>query len=126
VRTFGFGPDVAQHIDRFGSDFLISRLVHSERLHVGCMRLGPGGLVGYHQASTQQVFAVVEGEGWVRGASSERVPIEAGHATFWERGEYHEAGTDRGMVAIVVEGDDLASSPEDMGPVSRRAAEASP
>jgi hypothetical protein len=53
------------------------------------------------------------------------VPIEAGQAAFWERGDYHEAGTDRGMVAIVVEGDDLASSPEDVGPVIPGAADAS-
>jgi mannose-6-phosphate isomerase-like protein (cupin superfamily) len=120
LRTFDFGPDVARHIDRFGSDFVISRLVHSETIHVGCMRLGAGGLVGQHRAVTHQLFAVVEGEGWVRGASSDRVAIRAGQAVFWESGEDHEAGTDTGMVAIVVEGNMLAAGPENIGPVSPR------
>jgi len=124
LRKFGFGPEVARYIDRYGSNFVISRLVQSETLHVGCMRLGPGGLVAYHQALTHQLFAVVEGQGWVRGASSQRVPIEVGQAAFWQPGEYHEAGTDTGMVAIVVEGAALASSPEDIGPVSSQAEEA--
>lgn len=96
----------------------MSRLVHSESLHVGCMRLPPGGLVGSHRAATDQMFAAVEGEGWVRGSASERIPIEAGQAVFWESGEEHEAGTDTGLVAIVVEGEGLETNPEDMGPVT--------
>jgi quercetin dioxygenase-like cupin family protein len=102
----------------------MSRLVHTEALHVGCMRLGPGGLVGYHRASTHQLFAVVEGAGWVRGAGVERVPISAGQAVYWEAGEEHEAGTDTGMVAIVVESDMLTNSAEDMGPVAPWSADA--
>jgi quercetin dioxygenase-like cupin family protein len=108
------------HVDRYGSDFSISRLFHSEHLHVGCMRLGPGGVVGYHRAASHQLFAVVEGEGWVRGAGPDRIPIQAGQAALWESGEEHEAGTDTGMVAIVVEGEALASRPENIGPVPPR------
>jgi quercetin dioxygenase-like cupin family protein len=83
------------------------------------MRLGPGGVVGYHRAASHQLFAV-EGEGWVRGAGPDRIPIQAGQAALWESGEEHEAGTDTGMVAIVVEGDALASRPENIGPVPPR------
>src|SRR5437763_13793128 len=103
MRTFDFGPDVGKHIDRYGSNFVISRLIHSEILHVGCMRLGAGGLVGSHEAATHQLFAVVEGEGWTRKGTADRAPIRAGQAVLWEPGELHEAGTERGMVAIVVE-----------------------
>lgn len=73
--------------------------------------------MGYHRAAKHQLFAVVEGEGWVHGSGPDRVPIVAGQAALWESGEEHEAGTDTGMVAIVVEGDALAARPENIGPV---------
>lgn len=117
MRTLDFGPTMGRHIDRYGSDFIMSRLIHTEALHVGCMRLGAGGLVGHHQAVTHQLFAVVEGEGWVQGEDGERVPISAGQAALWTPGEYHSAGTGTGMVAIVVEGDAVVAARADIGPV---------
>jgi mannose-6-phosphate isomerase-like protein (cupin superfamily) len=117
MKTLNFGPAVGRHIDRHGSDFVMSRLIHTETLHIGCMRLEAGGLVGHHQAVTHQLFAVVEGEGWVHGEDGERVPIRAGQAALWAPGEYHGAGTESGMVAIVVEGDGVEAGPREVGPV---------
>ena len=87
----------------------MSPLVRARELHVGCMRLGPGGSVGYHQATTPQLFAVVEGSGWI-SSGKDRVhePISSGGAVLWDEGEWHEVGTDNGLVAIVVEGAQLA------------------
>ena len=118
MRIFGFGPERGRRITHYGSDFVMSRLAHPENLHVGCMHLGPGGLVGYHPAGTYQLFIVVKGEGWVRGEGSEKVPIEAGQAAFWEPGEQHGVGTDSGMMAIVVETDLLSGNPEAIGPIA--------
>ena len=55
-----------------------------------------------------QLFAVVEGSGWVR-AGGEEAPVEAGRAVLWEAGEGHEsrAGAD-GMTMIVLEADHLS------------------
>jgi hypothetical protein len=39
---------------------------------------------------------------------------------YWEPDEVHEAGTDHGMMVIVVEGDALRASPEEIGPMPRR------
>lgn len=81
------------------------------------MRLEPGGLVGMHPASTPQLLAVVEGEGWIRGEAGPQTPIPAGGAVFWSEGEMHETGTESGLTAIVVEtralvdGDDLGPPP---------------
>jgi hypothetical protein len=47
----------------------------------------------------------MEGNGWVSGVDGRRVPIRAGQAAFWEDGEPHESGTDKGMRVIVVECD---------------------
>ena len=118
ARTFRFDAGLGRHVSSFGSDFVISRLFHSGELHVGCMRLGPGGLIGMHPASVPQLLAVVEGEGWIRGADGDRTPISAGGAVFWSRGEMHETGTDSGLVAIVIETAALVEG-EAMGPVSR-------
>jgi hypothetical protein len=117
ARTFRFDAGLGRHISRFGSDFVMSRLFHSEELHIGCMRLGPGGLIGMHPASTPQLLAVVEGEGWFRGEDGPRNPISAGGAVFWEVGEMHETGTDTGLVAIVVETRRLHDG-EQLGPVA--------
>ncbi len=120
VKVFSFGAEHGRHTQSYGSNFLMSRMAHTEGIYIGCMRLGQDGLVGYHLASTYQLFAVVEGEGWVRGAGLERVPIRAGQATLWEPGEGHQAETDTGMVAIVVESDTLGGNPEAIGPVPRQ------
>ena len=63
MRMFSFGPEAGRHVDRHGSDFRLSRLAHPQGIHLGCMYLGPGGLVGYHPAATYQLLAVVEGDG---------------------------------------------------------------
>ena len=88
---------------------MISGIAHlTAEAHVHCMYLGPGGRIGYHQASLPQLFLVVQGEGWVRGESPERVSIAAGRAAFWEKGEWHESGTATGMTAIVIESGTLS------------------
>jgi hypothetical protein len=38
-----------------------------ELFRMGCMHVDTGGIVGYHQASISQLFAVVAGEGVVKG-----------------------------------------------------------
>jgi hypothetical protein len=50
---------------------------------------------------------VVQGEGWVRGESPDRSSIASGRAAFWERSEWHESGTDKGMTVVVIESDTL-------------------
>ena len=42
------------------------------------------------------------------GPDQERVPIAAGQAVCWERGEEHETGTATGLTAVGLEGDDLS------------------
>lgn len=118
MRVFSFAPEVGRHIDGFGSNFSISRLAHLDGLHIGCMWLPAGGLVGYHPAATYQLFTVVEGEGWVRGEDEERASIHSGEAALWSPGEGHAAGTDTGMTVIVVETDLLGENLDAIGPIA--------
>ncbi len=76
-------------------------------MHIGCMHIGPNGVVGYHQATVPQLFLVVQGSGWVTSTDRARHPITAGQAAFWHGGEWHESGSDDGIMVIVVEGEGL-------------------
>ena len=71
--------------------------------HVGCMQLGPNGVLGRHPAASAQLFCVVVGEGEVSGDDGIAVSIQAGQAAIWEAGETHETKTRRGLTAIIVE-----------------------
>ena len=106
MRLFRFDPEVGRRIDDYGSlNLTLSRIATpiTGEVYVRCMHLGPGGQVGYHQAAVPQLFLVVQGHGWVRGEVDERHPVAAGRAAFWEAGEWHAAGTDQGMMAMVIE-----------------------
>ncbi len=39
------------------------------------------------------------------GADRQRVHVAPFEAAFWEAGEWHESGTDEGMIAVVLEGE---------------------
>ena len=116
MKIVAFGPGSGRHIEQYGSDFEMSRLVHVEGSDVSCMYLGPGGLIGHHPASTYQLFIVVNGEGWVESEDRQRVSITSGEAAFWAPGEHHGAGTESGMTVIVVEGNVLGGDPKGIGP----------
>jgi len=108
MKRFRFDQQVGHTIHQYDSiNAAISRVVRAQGpVAIGCIRLGTNGVLGFHPAVVNQLFLVVEGEGWVRGKDdSEPVPIRAGQAAFWEAGEGHESGSEEGMVAIVIEGE---------------------
>lgn len=70
---------------------------------VGIIRLGADGVLGRHPAVVDQLFCVIDGEGWVAGGDGTRLPIRAGQAAYWATGEEHESGSPSGMTALVVE-----------------------
>jgi len=106
MKIFRFGSEVGKGIDHYGSSgFVVSRVVHlSDEAVVNCAYLDAKGVIGYHQATVPQLFLVVRGDGWVRGESAGKTPVKAGQAAHWEKGEWHESGTETGMTAIIIEG----------------------
>lgn len=112
MKIYRFDVDAGRTIDKFGSvNFILSRIVRlNADAQVSCLYLGPNGNVGYHQAVTPQLFLVVQGEGWARNETSKRVPISMGHAVFWDKDEWHESGTNAGLIAIVIESEVLNPS----------------
>jgi len=106
MKLYRFDAEVGKNIDLYGSSsFVISKIVHLfEGAVVHCAYLGINGVIGYHQTTVHQLFLVVQGEGWVRGEAPDRTPIKAGQVAYWEKDEWHEAGSETGMIAILIEG----------------------
>lgn len=117
MKIYRFDADVGRTIDIFSSEnFILSKIVHLKtEARVSSFHLGPNGKVGYHQAVKPQLFLVMQGEGWVRDETSERIPVVTGRAVFWDKDEWHESGTDTGLIAIVVEGE--SQNPSEFMPV---------
>ncbi len=109
MRILRTDSEPRREISEFGSVGVALReiLRSAGETTIHTMELRAGGRVGYHPAAAPQLFLVVAGEGWVRGASGERIPVTTGDAALWERGEWHASGTEAGLTALVVEGDQL-------------------
>ena len=106
MKLFRFDPEIGRMIDQYSSSgVILSKVVHlfGEAV-VSCAYLDANGVIGYHQATIPQLFLVVQGEGWVRAESSGKTSIKAGQAAYWEKGEWHESGTQTGMAVIIIEG----------------------
>lgn len=109
MKFFRFDRDVSRLVPAFGSkNAYIARGVRmTSPAQIGCFYLDPGGVMGYHQATSDQLLLIVQGEGWVRANGGERVVVRAGDAVFWTAGEWHETGTDTGLVALPIESEGL-------------------
>ena len=97
-----------KNITQYGSDFIMRKIVMTNHpTHVGIMELKENGLVGYHEATIPQALIILTGEGWVRTADDAKVKVTAGDAVLWEKGEWHETVTEKGLKAIVIESEGL-------------------
>ncbi|WP_391201643.1 cupin [Psychrobacillus sp. L4] len=111
MKFFKFEKQVGKNISHFNSDFIMSRIVRTEKpTQIGCMYLETNGVVGYHEAVVPQLLLVIAGEGRVRGEVGSTVKVKAGDAVFWGKGEGHETTTETGLTAIVIESEELKPS----------------
>lgn len=113
MRLFQYGEETARQITQFGSKNVgfIPVARPSEGLRVALMEIQPSGVVGYHQAVGNQLFMILRGTGWVTGEDRRRVAVSPGFAALWVDGEWHESGSDEGMLALVIEGESLEPPP---------------
>jgi mannose-6-phosphate isomerase-like protein (cupin superfamily) len=109
MRLIEFSAPQTEPITLFHSVAASSRVLAEGRgeTHVCCLRFGPGGKIGDHPTGFGQLFLVVEGSGWAMGADSRRIEVRWGQGVFFERGEHHSKGSDRGMTALMVQVTDL-------------------
>ena len=107
VRIFKFvSGETAQVVADHGSHgFRIVPMARSEQTFVACIRLTAGGVIGRHEASGRQVFAVVDGDAVVSGTDGVEEGVLPGAAAIWEEGEMHQTRSVSGLTAILIEGD---------------------
>lgn len=105
MKMFRFDLEAGKGEGQFGSvKAIIARAVQLDNeAKVNAVYLHPDKSVIDPQALTQQLFLVVEGEGWVKGKSDNELAIRQGQAIFWEIAESHELGTETGMTAVIIE-----------------------
>lgn len=118
MKISRFDAEVGTQVSAFGSQKLvISRIALFTRETVmHCMTLDADGQVGFHQAVQNQLFLIVAGAGWARGADEFEHAISAGEAVYWHAGEWHGIRTAQGLMAIVLEGPDVTVlEPRTMG-----------
>lgn len=120
MKIYRFDPEVSKEIEQFGSvKAIISRILHLEdEAVISSVYIQPQGKIGYHQAVTPQLFLLVQGEGWVREESDENLAVQGGQAIFWEQGEWHETGSEKGMIAVIIEG--VHFDPAELMPLLKR------
>ncbi|RSK31943.1 cupin domain-containing protein [Bhargavaea beijingensis] len=106
-----FRIDAGTQVTHNGSDFTIQPFVRSEgRFQTALMTLGKNGIIRYHQADVPQLLIVLSGSGTVCNEAKRYLPVREGSAVFWEQGEWHETRTEKGMTALVIEGEGLEES----------------
>jgi quercetin dioxygenase-like cupin family protein len=111
MEFYKFSKDSGKKISKFNSDFVMSRIIQTEKAtQISCMYLKENGVIGYHQAVVPQLLLIMNGEGYVRGDKEEYVKVQTGDAVFWDKDEWHETKTNTGLTAIVIESEELNPS----------------
>ena len=111
MEFYKFSQDTGKRISKFNSNFIMSRVIQTDKAsNIGCMHLEENGIVGYHQAVVPQLLLVINGEGYVRNDEVQNIKVQPGDAVFWEKDEWHETKTDKGLTAIVIESSELNPS----------------
>jgi quercetin dioxygenase-like cupin family protein len=113
MRIIEFSLEHARPIDLFESVSAASVPLGdgSGEAHVYCLYFGAGGMIGKHQAGFGQLFLVVSGSGWAVGGDGRRAALTVGQGVYFERGEVHSKGSERGMTVIMVQVTELEPGP---------------
>ncbi|MCL1701552.1 AraC family ligand binding domain-containing protein [Lysinibacillus sp. Bpr_S20] len=108
MKLYKFSKENGKKITQFKSNFIMSRIINTEvPANIGCMHLEENGIIGYHQAVVPQLLLILEGEGFVRNEQEQYFQVQPGDAVFWEKDEWHETKTDKGLTGIVIESEQL-------------------
>jgi quercetin dioxygenase-like cupin family protein len=108
VERLSFGADVAfTPREELLERVTIAPLTPPGPVQAAVFRFAQNGRIVRHPATAPQILAVLEGSGSVSGEDGEPQPIRAGEAVFWSAGEVHEASSDEGMTALILEGEGL-------------------
>ena len=88
-------------IDHFGSEGFRHTRVARGDVHVSVAQLD--GVIGGHEAASQQLFVVLAGR-VVSSTHDESVELSVGEAVEWGEGEWHETRSLEPSTLLLVEG----------------------
>jgi len=105
MKIYRFNPEIGQGDEQFGSvKTIIARVLQLDgRAEINAVYINPGEHLSVQQVMRQQLFLLVDGEGWMQSESGEKKTVRQGQAIFWEKGEWHESGSETGMTAVIIE-----------------------
>ena len=109
MQIYDSGTKRGKQVQEFGSTGVkMAALMNARAWHIVAVQLDPGGVLGAHKATEDQVLIVVEGSGRVSSGGGKPVDVAPGSTVFWNQGEVHETRAgDQGLTAILVEGEKL-------------------
>jgi len=108
MKIYQLSKENGKNITEFKSNFIMSRIINTESsASIGCMYLEENGVIGYHQAVVPQLLLIIDGEGFVRNEQEQYFQVHSGDAIFWEKDEWHETKSDKGLTGIVIESEHL-------------------
>ena len=95
-----------EEYDIVGAAHAASIAFGSGEAHVRVLRLGAGSRVAPHETGFGQLFVPIDGSGWV-SQGSDQVEIRVGQAAYFPRGVTQAKGSETGMLALMIQVDDL-------------------
>lgn len=104
MKIYRFDPEVSQEHEQFGSvKAIIARVLQlDDRAEINAVYLHPSEHLSVQQVMMQQLFLLVDGEGWMKNESGEKKTVRQGQAAFWGESEMPELGTELGMTAVII------------------------
>ena len=104
MKIYRFDTEVGKEDGPFGSvKAIIARILQLDnKAEINAVYVHPGEHVSVQQVISQQLFLIVDGEGWVKNKSGEKMTVQQGQAIFWGESELPESGTDSGMSAVII------------------------
>jgi hypothetical protein len=104
MKIYHFDLDVGEKGEPFGGvKALIARVLQLDgRAEINAVYIHPGEHISVQQAMTQQLFLLVDGEGWVQNDSGIKKTVQQGQAIFWGESELPESYTEKGMTAVII------------------------
>lgn len=104
MKIYYFDPKLGKEDGPFGNvKAIIARVLQLDnRAEINAVYIHPGEQLSVQQVMSQQMFLLVDGEGWVKNESGEKKTVTQGQAIFWGESELPESGTESGMTAVII------------------------
>ena len=105
MKILTIDPTKAHAVEAYGSQGFALTHIAAGQARLSHAVLAPGGRIGRHPASQQQLLLVIDGQGEVSGTDGVFQTITAGQAALWQPGEEHETRTETGLTVMLFEGE---------------------